>query len=323
MKNSTKIAAGTIAATALAGAALFNRSRAAAAERATPPQGKFIEIDGVRLHYVERGDGPPVVLLHGMGALVQDFGGSGLIDALAAQHRVMAFDRPGYGYSARPRGVRWTPEAQAGLIEAALQRLGVERPIVLGHSWGTLPAISLALDFPDEVAGLVLVSGYYFPSARPDPFLLGIPALPGVGPVIANTLSPLAGRASKGAVFHQIFAPLPVPETFERLFPTELALRPGHLAAAAGDSGLLVAAAARLSKRYRELTLPVAILSGKGDRIVSHEGQAERLRGLLPHARFDALEGVGHMLHWIAPDRVVAAVEAVADAAANHPRELA
>src|SRR3954463_12011724 len=123
-----------LAAAALGAAALFNRKKARDAEAATPPIGKFVEVDGVRLHYVERGDGDPLVMLHGMGAMVQDMLGSGLVDRAAERYRVIAFDRPGYGYSDRPRGQMWTPQAQAALIHAALAKLGVKRPLVLGHS---------------------------------------------------------------------------------------------------------------------------------------------------------------------------------------------
>ena len=75
------------------------------AERKNPPIGTFIECDGVRLHYLDRGDptAPCVVLLHGNGSMIQDFTISGLVDLLARRNRVLCFDRPGFGYSQRPR----------------------------------------------------------------------------------------------------------------------------------------------------------------------------------------------------------------------------
>ena len=298
-----------LAAAALAGAALFNRKKARDAEAETPPAGKFVEVDGVRLHYVERGDGQPLVMIHGMGALVQDFLGSGLIDQAAERYRVIAFDRPGYGYSDRPSRQRWTPEAQAALIHAALTKLGIRQPIVLGHSWGTLPALALALDHPADIAGLVLVAGPYFPIARPDPVLLSLPAIPLVGTLLANTVSPLLVRATGPAVLAKIFAPNPVPPEFTARFPRELALRPSHVQATAGDAGLLQLAELRMAKRYGEIGLPVAIVAGDGDRLVSYD-QAERLHAAIAHSSLHRAEGVGHMVHWITPDIVMAAVEA-------------
>ena len=106
------------------------------AERRNPPVGKFIQCDGVRLHYIERGDPAArcVVLFHGNGSMMQDFMSSGLVDLLAQNNRVVCFDRPGFGYSQRPRFRIWDAATQAALFVKALNQLGVRDPVVLGHS---------------------------------------------------------------------------------------------------------------------------------------------------------------------------------------------
>jgi pimeloyl-ACP methyl ester carboxylesterase len=144
------------------------------AERRNPPIGVFIECDGVRLHYIERGDAaaPCVVLFHGNGTMIQDLILSGLVDHLARHYRVVCVDRPGFGYSQRPRTRIWTATTQAALFAKALDQLGVRNPVVLGHSWGTLVAIALALQSDYAVSGLVLASGYYFPTFRMDFWLM-------------------------------------------------------------------------------------------------------------------------------------------------------
>src|SRR3979490_239306 len=172
---------------ALAISALVNRHLAKNAENDNPPAGQFLEVNGVRLHYVERGSGAPLVLLHGNGSMIQDFESSGLIDLAAKNYRVIVFDRPGFGHSDRPRNVVWTPAAQAELINNALHRLGVSRAIVLGHSWGASVAVALALKHPELVRGLVLASGYYYPTARGDVVALSSPAVPLAGDVIGHT----------------------------------------------------------------------------------------------------------------------------------------
>ena len=140
------------------------------AERWNPPIGMFTECDGVRLHYIERGDpaAPCVVLFHGNGSMFQDLVTSGLVDLLAQTNRVVCFGRPGFGYSQRTRFRIWNATAQAALFVKALNQLEVRDPVVLGHSWGTLVALALGLrkDFP--IRGLVLASGYYFPTPRFD-----------------------------------------------------------------------------------------------------------------------------------------------------------
>src|SRR6202043_2630677 len=148
---------------ALALSAWVNRHLAKKAARDNPPLGQFLEINGVWLHYIERGAGEPLVLLHGNGSMIQDFESSGLIDLAAKNYRVIVFDRPGFGHSDRPRNVIWTPAAQAELINSALHRLGVSHAIILGHSWGASVAVALALKYPNLVQGLVLASGYYYP----------------------------------------------------------------------------------------------------------------------------------------------------------------
>src|SRR5438105_2099202 len=140
------------------------------AERRNPPIGRFIECDGVRLHYVERGDpaAPWVVMFHGNGSMIQDFTISGLVDCLARHNSVLFFGRPGFGYSERPRSRVWTATAQADLFAEALEKLGVHNPVVLGHSWGALVALAFGLRNDYRIRGLVLASGYYFPTLRLD-----------------------------------------------------------------------------------------------------------------------------------------------------------
>ena len=297
---------------ALAAAAVFNRRRALRAERANPPLGRFIEVEGVRLHYLERGTGPALVLLHGNGSMIQDFLCSGLVEAAARRHRVIVFDRPGYGYSARPRGRLWTPEAQADLLAAALRALGVGRAVVLGHSWAGGVAVALADRHPDLVGGLVLEAGYFYPSARLDVVALSLPAVPVLGDVLRHTLAPLAGRLIWPRLMRKIFGPAPVPEKFGA-FPREMALRPSQLRASAEETAFMIPCAAAAQGRYARLRVPVAIIAGAGDRIIAVRDQSARLHAEIAHSSFDCLPGTGHMAHQTATQAVLAAIERVAE----------
>src|SRR4051795_3555243 len=102
-------------AAALATLAVGNAIAARRAERNHPPEGNFITVDGVRLHYSDRGQGSPVVLIHGNVVTGDDWNTSGVAELLLRDHRVIIFDRPGFGYSARPRGHLWTAAQQAEL----------------------------------------------------------------------------------------------------------------------------------------------------------------------------------------------------------------
>jgi len=242
----------------------------AAAERRNPPIGVFLECDGVRLHYIERGDAaaPCVVLFHGNGTMVQDLVLSCLVDRLAQNYRVVCFDRPGFGYSHRPRTRIWTATTQAALFAKALDQLGVRNPVVLGHSWGTLVAIALALRSGYAVSGLVLVSGYYFPTARADFWLMSAPALPLLGDLIRYTISPIISWAIMPKRMGILFAPRAIPPEFKNEFPISLSLRPKQLRAAAEESALLIPAAARLQFQYQGIRCPVRIVHGQGDRLI-------------------------------------------------------
>jgi pimeloyl-ACP methyl ester carboxylesterase len=299
----------------LAASWLVVRSKTARAEAGNPPRGKFVEADGVRLHYLERGSGPTLVLLHGNGVFADDFEYSGLVNELSGRYRVIAFDRPGYGYSDRPRGTVWTPDAQARLLHHALQRIGVDSAIVLGHSWGTMVALAMGLQVPDFVRGLVLLSGYYYPTLRLDVPLLAPPAIPVIGDLMRYTVSPLIGRMLWPLMSKRAFAPLKVSERFRQL-PPWMALRPKQLRASGADAALMVPAAMSLSKRVERLRVPVQIITGTQDKVVRPAIQSERLHAALQDAghasELHVQPGVGHMVHYAHPEQVAAAVDAIA-----------
>ena len=308
-RNRSWAVAGATAA-ALVGTALMNRANTKRAEAKTPPVGEFVEVDGVRLHYVDRGKGPAVVLLHGNGVTLQDFEVSGVLGLASKHHRVIAFDRPGFGYSERARTTIWTPAAQAGLIARALEQIGVERAVVVGHSWGTMVALAMALDHRDTVTGLVLLSGYYFGTARPDVIPFSVPAIPLLGDLIASTTAPLTGLLTGPLAVKASFSPAPVSEKFGD-FPLGLTLRPSQVRATAADTAMMVPAAIALSARYGELDLPVIILAGEGD-LIAHIGKhAQRLVGEITGSELRTVLEQGHLLHYAVPDQVVAAIDEV------------
>ena len=309
--NSTSIVAASVAIGALVAIALLNQHLAKKAERENPPSGRFLEVNGVRLHYVERGAGDPVVLLHGNGSMIQDFESSGLIDLVAKDYRVIVFDRPGFGHSDRPRSVVWTPEAQAELIKLALTQLGVSNAIVLGHSWGASVAVAMALKYPGLVRELVLASGYYYPTLRPDVVAMAAPSLPFVGDILSHTLSPLLSRATWPLMMAKIFGPRSVPKKFEA-FPKEMALRPSQIRASAAESALMIPDAFMLRNQYADLKMPVVIIAGEQDKLIDIDTQSARLHSDVTQSRFHRVAANGHMIQQTATDQVMSAIKEVA-----------
>jgi pimeloyl-ACP methyl ester carboxylesterase len=309
----TRSTAALAGATALAALAVANQLMGRRAERRHPPRGSFLVVDGVRLHYSDRGQGSPVVLIHGNAVTGDDWNTSGVAELLLRSHRVIIFDRPGFGHSERPRGRLWTAAQQAELLHKALRQLGVERPVLVGHSWGTLVALALAERHQADVAGLVLASGYYFATLRPDALLVVPGALPILGDVLRHTVSPLLGWLQMPLLKWAMFSPARVPARFQAEYSPAMALRPSQIRATAMDGALMVPGALALRGGYKDLTLPVVIIAGDGDKVV-FKRRAEQLRDSIQGSVLQVVKGAGHMVHHLAPRQVAGAVESVAEA---------
>jgi len=296
--------------TALASTAAWVAQRAQSAESQNPPAGNLINVDDTQVHYLERGHGTPLVLLHGNALRLEDFVASGLVERLARNYRVLAFDRPGFGHSERPRNRLWTAEAQAALLRQALAQLDVERPIVLGHSWGTLVALELALIRSVGVRRLVLISGYYFATPRLDAVLSTPVAVPVLGDVMRYTVSALSARLLLSRTVKAMFSPQPVPPNFMDTLNREMLLRPVQIRANAEDAAYMMPSASALKRRYSEMQSPAVILAGTADNVVDPEKHARRLHVELENSQLHLLPGVGHMLHHADPTKVLAAIGA-------------
>ena len=190
--------------------------------------------------------------------------------------------------------------------------LGIERPVIVGHSWGTLVALALALEHPDAVAGLAPISGYYYPSARIDAPIFALPAVPVLGDILRYTVSPGIGRIITPAVVRGSFSPLPTPERFKAEFPFALTVRPSQIRATAEEAALMTPAAAEFQHGYHSLQMPVVILAGADDAIVDMQDHSARLRRDIPRSQLWVEPRVGHMLHYAAPDLVADAIDSVA-----------
>ena len=318
MRNGLALAAGL-----LAGLWLDTTRRTARVERDHPPRGRFVDADGVRLHYLDRGpankaDDPPVVFLHGNSILAEDWSLS-ILDQAARQRRCIAFDRPGHGYSEQPPGAYGAAE-QAAILRAGARALGLERPIILGHSLGGIVALAWALNHPDEVGGVVFLSGYAYPTPRADFIPFMGPAIPVAGPVMSRTILQPVDRLLLPPLMRRVFEPNPVPPYYADI-PPDLLLRPTQLEAAAAQIAALIPSAVELSPRYPDIRCPVAIVAGRDDRIVNPQDHAARLHRDIEGSTLHLLAGTGHMPHHARPEAVLAAIDRVDRAIAAEPRK--
>lgn len=281
------------------------------AQAPVPTGTEFLTVDGVRLHYSDTRPGTEtaIVSLHGNVVTMEDWTASRVAEALG-DRRVIVFDRPGFGRSERPHRAFGAVQ-QAKLLLEATAVLGSRRVVLVGHSWGVLVAIAAALEAPDRVAGLVLISGAYYPEPRRDAALVAPLASPFFGPILRHTVAPHSMNARLPAAARAMFDPHDVPDRFWSEIPTTLFSRPEHLRAVAEDGAGMAADQMLLSARYAEVTCPIAVIVGDADGVVDPERHSLRFareKGTIP----DVLPGVGHMAHWADPELVARRVAAVA-----------
>jgi pimeloyl-ACP methyl ester carboxylesterase len=179
----------------------------------------FVKVDGANLHLVMKGKGRPVVLIHGNPGSCHDW--SRLYVPISSRYRAIAIDRPGHGHSDRPNHRPITVEVQAEMLNAALTQVKMERPIVVGHSWGGSLALVYALQFPDAISGVVLLAPAAYESDDGVSFLSKLPGWPVIGDVLNFLFTPLLGPWLVRTDIAKAFAPDPVPKKYLRHVLTE------------------------------------------------------------------------------------------------------
>jgi pimeloyl-ACP methyl ester carboxylesterase len=284
----------------------------AAPETRYPPIGRFVEAEGLSLHYHEEGAGPPVALIHGASGNLRDFAFS-LTGKLAARgYRAIAFDRPGFGYSDRAPVRGWDPAVQGRILAAAARAIGATPAIVAGHSWGGAAAMGWALADPGATAGVLSIAGATYPWGGDAGFVYKLAATDLFGGPVRALAGALVSDDRPEAAVARIFRPDPVPPGYARFVGVGLALRPATFRANAEDLDNLNAALEAQAPRYPTVTAPVEALHGEADRTVWAEVHAVPLARNVPTGRATLLPGIGHMPHHAAEDAVVAAVDRLA-----------
>jgi pimeloyl-ACP methyl ester carboxylesterase len=284
-----------------AGLLLFTIHTVRQVEAALPPCGIFVELSGARLHVVERGEGPALLLVHGLAGQLCHFT-YGVVEQLAAEFRVVAVDRPGSGYSVRSPGASASLGAQADVLASLIDTLQLGRPLVVGHSMGGAVALALAQQYPQRVAGLVLVAPLTHPVAEISPVFRGLMiAKPWMRTVAAWTLAVPFSLAKRDETLRVLFGPEAAPSDFATRGGGLLTLRPSHFIAACTDLAAIPADLPGMTQRYPKMQLPVSIVFGRGDQILNPRDQGHALAARLPGARLTLVDG-GHMLPITAPD---------------------
>ena len=290
----TIMGSGATVLAASAGLAAFTAWNRKRAEQLVPPDGQFADVKGGRLHYLAIGEGAPIVLVHGLGGQLRNFTYA-LSELLSPHHRLILVDRPGSGYSTYRGDGHCGLATQAAMIVALMDQLGLDQPLVVGHSLGGAVALAMALGHPGKIGGLALLAPLTQPiEAVPQVFKALDLSSPIARTVLAWTLAAPAGRLGADAANAQVFGPEPVPADFETRGGAALTLRPEAFVAACGDVEAARGEMSGIAARYGELAIPVGIMFAAGDLLLDPSVHGLPTVAAIKGAEFKMIDG-GHM----------------------------
>lgn len=280
-------------------------------EAAVPSNGRFLEVDGERFHYVDEGKGPSLVMIHGLMGSSRN-----LTYALSAQlrehFRVITLDRPGSGYSTRHQGTGADLQSQARQVATFIQTLDLGQPLVLGHSWaGRFPGPGPGPSPRGVRAG---AGGAIDPSpTHASLVFLSLAVRPAwLRRWVSRTLTVPIGMLTSGAVVKAVFAPDPAPADFATRGGGMLGMRPDNFYAASTEIGLVNDYLPDMVKRYPQLRLPIGLIYGSRDKVLDFRKHGQALADKVPGLKLQLVEGRGHMLPITATERVAALAQQVA-----------
>jgi len=306
--------------------ALFTAWTARKVESVLPPKGRFVDVAGARLHVREAGPddraAPAIVMIHGLAGQSAHYT-YGVIPRLAGRFRLVALDRPGAGYSPREEGAPADLSTQAAAVASLIDKLGLGRPLVVGHSLGGAIALRLALEHPDKVCGLALLAPLTHMQDDPPAVFKGLTIESSLArKLVAWTLAIPASIKNSAKTLEVIFGPEAVPKDFATKGAGLLSLRPRAFLGASSDLQALPDSLPRQQERYADLRVPVHVLYGKDDRILDWKHNGQALVDKVPGARLQLTEG-GHMLPITQPELCAEFIGAAALACAQPARVAA
>lgn len=300
---------------------LFALKRERQAEAAYPATGQIIDVDGVGVHVEQMGQGPDLVLIHGASGNTRDFTFA-FVDMVKDRYRVTLVDRPGLGWTdqiAPDHRAAWStghanPTDQARLLKAATDQVGVENPIVLGHSFGGVVALAWALEF-DDLAGIVSVAGVSNPWPGELDWTYKVNGSALGGGLMVPLLSAFVPQGYIDTVVSNIFAPHAAPDGYVEHVGPALILRRASMRANARQVNSLRPYVVEISSEYERISVPVEVVHGDADTIVPLDIHSARLPGQIKGANVTVLPGAGHMPQHTHPQDVIEAIDRVAERA--------
>jgi pimeloyl-ACP methyl ester carboxylesterase len=290
---------------------LTTRRIAARAERLVPASGKFIDVGGNRIHYVETGEGRPIVFVHGLGGQLHHFRHP--MFPMLPGYRLIALDRPGSGYSVRAAGATARLPEQAEVVAGFIRALGLEKPLLVGHSLGGAVTLTVALNHADAISGIVVLAPltHMEDEIRAEFRSLYIPSKLKRW-LITQTMAVPTSLKYARQTLDFVFGPQKWPEDYIVDGGGMLGLRPSHLYATSSDIVAIEKDLREIEARYGEIQMPAALMFGTADRVLDHKRHGAPMRDKVAGLDFDLAEGQGHMLQFMARERVAELIKRIA-----------
>lgn len=248
-----------------------------------PRDAKWADVAGAHVRYVDAGEGPAVVLIHGFASSLDAW--ATVMPELSKTHRVLALDLKGFGWSSRPEG-DYSPLAEARLVLALMDQRGIDKAAVVAHSWGASVALALALEAPARVTRLALYDAWVYEEQLPTTFVWA--RANGVGEALFDAFYAERPDEKMARAFYdkERYVSEKLVEDVERAMD-----RPGTTAAA-----LAAVRGQRFTEmqlRYARIEQPVLLLWGRDDE-VTLLSYGERLARDIKHSRLVTYPHCGH-----------------------------
>jgi pimeloyl-ACP methyl ester carboxylesterase len=254
-------------------------------------------------------------MIHGNAGSVDDWDFKSM-GQLCHDHRLIAIDRPGHGKSDRPDDKAATLHYQARLVHEALGQLGVTRPVLVGHSWGGSLALAYAVDYPNELSAIVLLAPAAYPDSGGDQFMRAVLETPVLGDISLTVGRILFGKHLLKKELNKAFYPQPVPEDYLQHASSSW-LHHKQLRATLEDEWSLNKDLEKTSKDYPQIHIPVVIVTGDQDKIVSAKDNAYRLKTSITQSQLIELKNTGHQIPQTHPESIYNAISLTAKTSAQ------
>ena len=271
-----------------------------------PPRGDFVDVETARIHFltrkkvanIENQGNAPVVLIHGSSGSSADME-LAFFDAFPDDIDLYAFDRPGIGWSKTKLSPleMSNPMKQAEAIHMAVKKLKLDKPIIVGHSWGGAVAIAYAKQFGNEISGAVSLAGVAYPWKGPYGWYDVLLTTPVFNHIFTRLFLNKMGQLYVPLSIKAIFEPEAARGDYREGAQAEIILRPSTIINNSYYSLNLRRHLKTMSEKYNDIKIPLLIVAGNRDYIVHSKSQSERLHNEVAGSEYMLFKGAGHMPH--------------------------